>query len=189
MDQVSKTGRFFLGACLLWLAFCSAALGTQLLPGGQQLTLGWKASPDPTVVGYYVYYGTTSGVYTTKIDVGTNTAFTVSGLVAGTTYYFTETSHNTALQESSFVPEISWVIPGVLTVTLLSTNSINPTNLTTSVQFPVAPGQSYELQASSDLNTWINLWSTPNQPTNGWIQYTEPYTNTLPARFYRLNAN
>jgi hypothetical protein len=137
-------------------------------------------------VGYRIYYGTTSGVYTTKIDVGTNTQFTVSGLVAGTTYYFTETSYNAALVESSFVPEIAWVTPGILTVTLRSTNAIDSINTTACIQFPVAPTHSYLLQASSDLNSWSNLWLTPVQTTNGWVQYTEPCTNTLSARFYRL---
>jgi hypothetical protein len=150
------------------------------------VTLGWNASSDPTVVGYHVYYGTTSGVYTTKIDVGTNTMFSVSGLVAGTTYYFTETSYNAASVESSYVPEVSWVIPGILTATLIPANGIGSTNVTTCIQFPVAPAHSYQLQASSDLNSWSNLWLTPTQTTNGWVQYNEAITNTLSARFYRL---
>jgi hypothetical protein len=178
--QTSKIGRCFSGACVLWLAFCSAVHGVEPQFGGQHVTLGWNASSDPTVVGYHVYYGTTSGVYTSKIDVGTNTQFIVSGLVAGTTYYFTETSYNADSVESSYVPEVSWVIPGILTARLSATNS------TTCIQFPVAPAHSYQLQASSDLNSWSNLWLTPVQTTNGWVQYNEPVTNTPSARFYRL---
>src|ERR1700678_291293 len=162
-------GRRFSGACLLWLAFCSVALGVQAPFGGQQVTLGWSASPDPTVTGYFLYYGTTSGVYTNKIDVGTNTVFTVSGLLAGSTYYFTETSYNAAAVESSYVPEVSYVIPGILTVTLSSTNAIDSTNVTMCIQFPVAAAHSYQIQASSDLNSWSNLWLTPTQTSNGWV--------------------
>jgi hypothetical protein len=186
MVRVSRIGRFFSGACLIWLAFCSAALGVQPQFGGQQVTLGWTASVDPTVVGYYVYCGTISGACTNRIDAGTNTEFTVTGLVAGTTYYFTETSYNAAFVESTNVPEVSFVIPGILTVTLSSTDALDLTNLTTCIQFPVAPTHSYQLQASSNLSSWINLWLTPTQATNGWVQYNEPYTNAISARYYRL---
>ena len=181
MVQISKIGRCFSVAFVIGLAFCSAARGAQQLPtGGQQVTLGWVASSDPTVVGYYLYYGTTSGVYSNKINVGTNTEFIVNGLAAGTTYYFTTTSYNAAGVESSYVPQVSYIVPGMLTVTQ------NPTNGITRVQFPVAIGQSCQLQASSDLESWSILWLTGIQATNQWIEYDEPLTNTVPGRFYRL---
>jgi hypothetical protein len=182
MVQISKIGGGFLGTCLSWLTFCSAAFGGNqgALSGSQQVTLGWTASSDPMVVGYYLYYGTATGVYANKIDVGTNTVFTVSGLVAGTTNYFTATSYYATRVESAYVPEVSYIVPGILTVTQ------NPTNAIMRVGFPVAPGNSYQLQASSDLNTWSNIWLTPTQTTNEWIEYDEPCTNTLSARFYRL---
>jgi hypothetical protein len=184
MAQTAKTvGCLPVVVCLIWLAVCSAALGGQQGPSAQQVTLGWNASLDPTVVGYYLYYGTTSGVYTNKTDVGTNTVFTASGLVAGSTYYFTATSYTAAGTESSYVPEVSYLVPGILTVTQ------NPGSAIMRVRFPVAPAQSYQLQASSDLKSWSNLWLTPIQTTNGWIEYDEPCTNTIPSRFYRLILN
>src|SRR6516165_5355750 len=57
------------------------------------LTLAWDPSTDPTVVGYDVYYGGASGVYTNMIDVGTNTTVTISNLVPGATYYFAATTY------------------------------------------------------------------------------------------------
>jgi hypothetical protein len=181
MVQISKIGRYFSGAFLIWLAFCSTALGDQQPPPvAQQVTLGWVASADPTVVGYYLYYGTTSGVYANKINVGTNTEFALSGLIAGSTYYFTTTSYNGAGVESGYVPQVSYIVPGMLTVTQSLTNGI------TRLQFPVAIGQSCQLQASADLESWSNLWLTPIQTTNQWIEYDEPITNTVPGRFYRL---
>jgi hypothetical protein len=44
MVQVSKIGRCFAGACLIWLACSSVGLGVQPRYGGQQVTLGWNAS-------------------------------------------------------------------------------------------------------------------------------------------------
>jgi len=182
--QISKAARCLSVANLIWLTLCSAALGGQAgFPGSQQVSLGWNASSDPTVVGYYLYYGTASGVYTNKTDVGTNTVFTVTGLVAGSTYFFTATSYTVAGVESSYVPEVSYLVPGVLTLTQ------DPANAVMRVRFPVAPAQSYQLQVSSDLISWSNLWLTPTQTTNGWIEYDDPCAKTIPSRFYRLILN
>jgi hypothetical protein len=181
MATISKAARCLWVVTLTWLGVCFAAHGTQVAPpAGQEVTLGWKASADPTVVGYSFYYGTVPGVYTNKINVGTNTMFTVSGLVPGSTNYFTTTSYNVSGIESSYVPEVSYLVPGILTVTQ------NRTNDSMLIQFPVAPGQSYQLQASSNLMSWSNVWLTPTETTNGWIEYEDPATNKLSAKFYRL---
>jgi hypothetical protein len=135
------------------------------------------------VVGYFLYYGTASGAYTNQTDVGTNTTFTVTGLVAGSTYYFSATSYTAAGIESSYVPEVSYIVPGILALTQDLASAIMR------VQFPVAPAQSYQLQVSSDLESWSNLWLTPTQTSNGWLEYDEPCTNTIPSRFYRLIQN
>ena len=184
MVQISRMGRWLSAVSLIWLNLCSAVLGSQPgLFGSQQATLGWNASPDPTVVGYYLYYGTTTGVCTNQIDVGTNTVFSVGGLVAGSTYYFSATSYNGARIESSYVPEVAYIVPGILAVTQ------NVSSAITRIQFPVAPTHSYQLQASSDLKSWSNLWLTPTQTTNAWIEYDDPCTNAMPSRFYRLILN
>lgn len=55
---------------------------------GGTLTVAWDPSPDPTVMGYRVYVGTTSGAYSEIYDVGNVTTF-VYNAAEGTTYYFT----------------------------------------------------------------------------------------------------
>ena len=186
MDQISKARRRLKAAVLIWLALFPAVLDAQTGPVGlQQVSLGWTASPDPTVVGYYFYYGTASGVYTNKTDVGTNTSSTAAGLVPGTTYYFSSTSYNAARVESGFVPQISYVVPGILTVTTTQ----NQGSAITRVQFPVAPTHSYQLQSSPDLRNWSDLWQTTTQTTNGWLEYDEACSNAIPSRFYRLILN
>jgi hypothetical protein len=186
MVRITRRARTFIIAQFTWLTFSYAVFAGQVPPSGQaapstqQVTLGWVASADPTVVGYYLYYGTTSGVYTNKINVGTNTTWTVAALAAGTTNYFTTTSYNASGIESGYVPEVSYLVPGILTLTQ------NVISGLTSIHFPVAPGSSYQVQASSDLITWSNLWSTPTETTNAWVEYDEPVSSTIPARFYRL---
>src|SRR5580704_2649170 len=60
------------------------------------VSLAWNADKDPTVVGYNVCYGTSSGSLTKTVNVGNVTAATVSGLSTGTKYYFAVTAYNAA---------------------------------------------------------------------------------------------
>jgi len=181
MNFISKTGRWLSITSVICLSFFSTVFGVQ--PPGAQVTLGWSASPDPTVVGYYLYDGSASGTYTNKIAVGTNTTFTMSGLSVGSTNYFAVTSYNAAGLESINSTEFTYVVPPMLSVTQ------NPTNGVIRVQFPVVSGQFYQLQTSSNLRSWSNLWLTATQTNNGSIEYDEPMTNTISARFYRLIVN
>jgi hypothetical protein len=56
-----------------------AALFAVLLGGSAayagSITIAWDRSPDPSVIGYRVYVGTTSGYYTQTFDVGNVTSF------------------------------------------------------------------------------------------------------------------
>jgi hypothetical protein len=62
------------------------------LPADQSVNLAWSPSLDTNVVGYNIYYGGLSGNYTNKINAGKGTNITISGLVAGATYYFAATA-------------------------------------------------------------------------------------------------
>jgi hypothetical protein len=186
MVRTLRMGSWLLGGYLSWLTFCSTGLGldaprTQEAPfESRQVTLGWTTSSSPLVAGYYIYYGTAPGVYGYKVNAGTNTIFAVGGLLAGTTNYFTTTSYDAAGNESAYAPEVSYIVPGLLSL------KQNTTDAVMCVGFAVAPGISYQLQASSDLDKWSNIWLTPIQTTNKWIEYNEPHSGTPSARFYRL---
>jgi hypothetical protein len=66
----------------------------------QSVTLAWNRDTDPTVVGYRLHDGTSSGNYTRTIEVGNTTTATVSNLTAGQTYYFAVTAYNAVGRES-----------------------------------------------------------------------------------------
>ena len=62
--------------------------------------------PATEILGYKVYYGTTSGSYTNTIDVGANqTETSIEGLSG--TYYFVVTSVSTEFEESEYSNEIT----------------------------------------------------------------------------------
>jgi len=93
---------YLAGFCL---SLCAAARAQQTV------TLGWDPDTDPTVVGYVLYYGTASQQYTIRLDVGTNTTFTVSSLSLGSNYFFAVTSYYPDGVESAASPEVSVGVP------------------------------------------------------------------------------
>ncbi|MGZ4962705.1 MAG: immunoglobulin domain-containing protein [Limisphaerales bacterium] len=74
--------------------------------GGQSVRLAWDASSDTNVVGYYLYYGPSAGVYTNRLDASNNQSITTPPLPDGP-YYFTATSRNAQGVESDFANVIS----------------------------------------------------------------------------------
>jgi hypothetical protein len=153
MGQISKTGRCRLFACFLWLALGCAVRGQS-----QQVTLQWLASSAPGVTGYNLCYGTTSGVYTVTTNAGTNTTFTVSGLVGGTTYYFSAASYNATGIQGSYSPEISYLVPRILTVTASSVSRpFGQAN-------PVLTGIISGLVSGNDITATYNCGATSDSP-------------------------
>ena len=94
--------RFAVLVSLLLLALSAAA---------ESVTLAWSPSPDSTVTGYFVYYGTASGSYTTKVNVLSGSQATINGLTPGVTYYFAATAYNAAGLESDPSNEIYYRPP------------------------------------------------------------------------------
>ena len=78
----------------------------------QRVTLAWDASSNPSIAGYKLRYGTTSGNPSQIVDVGKTTTATASNLNDATTYFFTVTAYNTAALESPPSNEVSYTTPG-----------------------------------------------------------------------------
>lgn len=69
--------------------------------------LAWDPNTEPDLAGYKLHYGTTSGVYSTTINVGNVTQFEVTGLQDGITYYFAVTAYDFEGYESGYSNEVS----------------------------------------------------------------------------------
>ncbi len=72
----------------------SAPTLNSAIAGTSQVSLSWSTVSGAT--GYSVKYGTASGSYTVTKSAGTATAYTVTGLTNGTTYYFVVVASNTS---------------------------------------------------------------------------------------------
>ena len=145
------------------------------------ITVSWNASTSTNAVGYDVYYGTNSGNYPYKINVGNTTTLTISNLSAGATYYLAVTAHDANGNESVYSSEISNVVSGILTMT----PGTSPGSLAL-IKFPVEPGHWYEVQATTNLQSWSSIWQSGVIASNVWMQFTDPNARSFASRFYRL---
>jgi hypothetical protein len=161
------------------LAVAAASLIGAGTVSARNIVLDWNPSASASVAGYHVYYGTASGSYTAKIEASNATSLTISNLDCGVTYYFAATAYDTNGNESAYSSEISFVPSGTLT---LSAGAGNPAVM----QFPVEPGYSYEIQATTDLKNWTSLWQSTVAVTNVWMQFTDTNAAAFASRFYRL---
>jgi hypothetical protein len=102
---------------LRWLATLSILLlfhTTSVL--AREVTLAWDANSEPILGGYRLYYGLTHRNYTSFIDVGNQTTYTVYGLADDTMYCFAVTAYDTTKTiESAFSNEVA-LIPMTLLV-------------------------------------------------------------------------
>jgi hypothetical protein len=146
----------------------------------QTLSLAWNPSSATGVAGYNVYCSTNGVNYETPVNVGTNTAYVASNLPEGQTVYFYVTAYNSQGVESPPSNELVYVVPGV--VQLAPKTGARSAAY---ISFPVAPGHTYSLQASVNLQTWSTIWQSA-ATTNGWIQVRDVEGAYLAMRFYRL---
>lgn len=87
------------------------ALSHVRLAWGNSVTLAWNTSTSTSVAGYHVYQGGVTGTYTNTVNAGNTTNTTLSGLVAGATYYFAVTDYDSNGLESPYSNEVIYQVP------------------------------------------------------------------------------
>ena len=100
---VSSPARSILILALLVLIAAPAFAGS--------VTVTWDPNVEPDVVGYRVFWGTQSGVYTVNQTVGNVTTWTVNDLTPGATYYFAVQAVSADGLTSPLSQEVSTTIP------------------------------------------------------------------------------
>ena len=157
-------------------------------PGAQSATLCWNSSPDTSVTGYILHYGSASGVYDSSVNAGDHTTATVQGLQEGATYYFVATARNAAGAESGPSNEVAYQVgTGSHNVapTLQLTSGTQPGD-PTRFNFLSSPNQTYELQATEDFQTWTTIWQTLPSATSQVLEFADRDATASGMRFYRL---
>src|SRR2546429_4838658 len=171
-----------------WAVIFAMAVVCWRAQGSQSVSLAWDADPEKTVAGYIVHYGGVSGVYTNSFNVGTNINATLPGLQEGATYYFAVTAYNADGLESNPSNEVSYQVPVVFHITGPSLQLTPGTSLggPTLIKVLGSATQTYELQASADLQTWTTIWYSLPQTTSQLLEYQDLEAANSPLRFYRL---
>ncbi|MDE3066508.1 MAG: fibronectin type III domain-containing protein [Verrucomicrobiota bacterium] len=144
------------------------------------MTLAWNPSTNSDVVGYNIYWGVASDIYTNKIFVGNVTSATVSGLTEGTVYYFAATALNSMGLESPFSNEAVYTVPSPVLLSIQTSQSNGLTGTLTVRATGTLPGK-WALQSSPDLRTWTMIAQGTNAMAN--VPVSVP---GIPMEFFRL---
>jgi len=100
---MSKTSRSIILLALLVLFAAPLHAGS--------VTVTWDSNTEADIVGYTVFYGTQSGIYTTSRSVGNLTMWTAQDLTEGQTYYFAVQAVSGDGLTSPLSQEVSTTIP------------------------------------------------------------------------------
>jgi len=82
----------------------------QVTTGPGYVDLKWDASGEAELVGYNIYYGKSSGVYTRRRTVGRVNQYRLDGLNNNEVYYFALTAYDSQSRESDYSDEVAIII-------------------------------------------------------------------------------
>ncbi|OPY69608.1 MAG: Fibronectin type III domain protein [Syntrophorhabdaceae bacterium PtaU1.Bin034] len=164
----------FARLCLTSLFVVAFGLSLLCISAGHasagQVSLVWNANREADLVGYRLYYGTSSRSYSANVDVGNRTSFTVSGLQDGTTYYFALIAYNTSGQASAYSNEVSSAAQTSCTYSISPTSqSFAASGGTGSVS--VATQTRCAWSAASGVS-WVAVNSGQSGTGNGTVTYS-----------------
>ena len=175
------------GRTLPYIAITCALIFAAVMPvevKSAQATLAWDYTASGAA-GFVLYCGSASGVYSTRIDVGNTTTFTVTGLTPGSTYYCAATAYDPGRIESAYSAEVVFSIPisppASAPPTVASrTPALNATGV--AVSTPVTATFSESVQQST-------ISFTLSDPSNVTVPATLSYNNsTFTATLTRLGG-
>jgi hypothetical protein len=118
-----------------------------------QASLQWDYTASGAA-GFVLYCGTSSGNYTTRIDVGNTTSYTISNLTNGATYFCAVTAYDSAKHESLYSSQIQFTVPNSTPTAPLAPNGVTVSNGTSASSVTV------NWTASSGATSYSVLRST-----------------------------
>jgi fibronectin type 3 domain-containing protein len=165
-------------------------LQAQALTNSPGVELTWNAVPNEGVVGYNVYYGTTSGSYPSFAGYVTANNFVVRGLEGGQTYYFAVTAEDGSGDQGGFSSEASVIAPlpapMILQMQIYTDGNGQPYQM--EIHTPSTVYGNWELDYSTDLQNWTP-YTYGYGPGNGDGYDVDVYVSidpTQPQVFYRV---
>jgi hypothetical protein len=167
---------------------------------GGRLNLVWSANPEPDITSYALHYGTSSGAYSTTINVGKATSFTLQGLTNGTTYFAAITATNTSghtsapSQEQSAAPSF---VRGVRSPAFISNLILNKSGtnavltwgaVTTDIYGKSHTTSFYEVYRGTTPNFVPSPGNRIGSPTAATFTDTNALGTGTPSYYYLVHA-
>ena len=133
------------------------------LRAAHSVTLAWDANSEPDIASYVLRYGTTRGVPSQFIPVGSKTTATVSNLAHSKTYYFTVVARNERGFESPPSNEVSYTTPPLGSHKLTVINGSGSGYYTEGTLVPVSGNQP---EKGQQFERWVRDYQILLDPTN-----------------------
>jgi len=162
--------RFPLVVFFLLAAFISTCSLYALNTHAAQVTLQWDPNTEPDLLGYKVYYGSSSRSYQFNNDVGNKTTCTVSNLEDGKAYYFAVTAYDASGNESNYSGEVVFNSPPSCTYSISpSSQSFSSSGGTGAVSVTAQAGCTWTATANQ---SWLLITSNSGGSGNGTVNYS-----------------
>ncbi|MCK5147771.1 T9SS type A sorting domain-containing protein [bacterium] len=140
-------------------------------------TLNWEACADADLVGYQIYCGNESGVYTDTIDVGNVVEYSLSAMAVGHSYYLAVSAYDHWGNQSELSTEIPYE-PQVATDVddhlnamprsfALQQNYPNPFNPETTILYSLDESGPFELAVYNLRGQCVKVLLDDNAPYQG----------------------
>ncbi len=150
----------------------------------------WPAVDHPSVAGYRVHWGNSSGNYTHSVDVGPTTEAVLSEFEADVQYFAAITAYTTTGESSPYSAELSfkYLAGSGGEIPVFRIASLSPQG-GGAVRFEVSGGSGSEIRifASGDLEHWEQISSEPF--ASGEFTIIDPGADGATRRFYRLEVH
>ncbi len=145
--------------CLLFLLGAVSA-------DAARVELSWS---DENVVGYHLYYGTTSGNYAYVVDAGNVTTYTLADLPDGPTYYFAVKTRDAAGNESGYSNEVAFDASPCAYTLSPSSASFGTAGGSGTVTVTTQTGCSWTAMSNDN---WVTITSGTTATSTATVSYT-----------------
>jgi len=157
------------------------------------LKVTWSANKESDLAGYKVYYGTASGTYSSTVNVGNTTTYTIPSVSTGKTYYVAVTAYNSSSTESAKSTEVSAYIPVPDTTPPTGSIQINAGEALTSTRSVTLTLSASDasgvasMKFSNDGSTWST--ETAYATSQAWVLTSGDGMKTVYAMFKDTAGN
>lgn len=164
------------------------------------VNLSWNApttnadgTPLTDLAGYKIYYGTSSGNYSQKINVGNVTTYKVTNLTSDNTYYFAVTAYDKSGNASKFSNEVS-IVKYNLTVNKGGTGTGTVTSSPAGINCGSDCSETYKngnvvtLTATPNIGSTFTGWDGGSCSGTGTCSFTINTTKTVTANFAAVST-